>query len=313
LTRRRAAGLIPEAGEGAKMRLSELRLAYMGLVLAAAGCATPGPVVTEDVGAIRSAIAAVRQQSQASFTAANGLVREQAVDRKVRSPELILRQSDFPTPVTAEAAQQWSDAFDLLDSYAAALQSLVDPQRAQDAGAAIGQLGESLNGPTVRAAIPASVSGVFQAFGSALVQARAERSATAIMRRTDPAFAELIGRMAGAIGRAHEPGSLYDVVESAWNDSVLPGLENRYKALSPSDEAGRRQAIQAYLDAIAARDAQLTQLGEVSQSLLALGEAHAAAARGRPGDALFWIKRIEAQLDEIKGKTGNAGKTGNGQ
>jgi hypothetical protein len=292
------------------MRLSRLRLAFLGLALAAAGCATPGPVLTEDVGAIRSGIAAVRQQSQTSFTAANSLVREQAIDRKVRSPDLILRQSDFPTPVTAEAAQQWSDAFDLLDSYAAALQSLVDPQHAQDASAAIGQLGESLNGPTVRAGIPASVSGVFQAFGAALVQARAEKSATAIMRRTDPAFALVIGQMANAIGRGHAPGSLYDTVESAWNDSVLPGLENRYRALSPTDEAGRRQAIQAYLDAIAARDAQLTQLGQVSQSLLALSEAHGAAARGRPGDALFWIKRIEAQLDAIRHPASDAAKTG---
>ncbi|MDB5691635.1 MAG: hypothetical protein JWO81_698 [Alphaproteobacteria bacterium] len=294
------------------MQLCGLRLAWAALALAVAGCATPGPMVTEDVGAIRSGIAAVRQQSQTSFTAANSLVRQQAVDRKVHSPDLILRQSDFPTPVTAEAAQQWSAAFDLLDAYAGALQNLVDPQRAQDAGAAIGQLGESLNGPTIRAGIPPSIASVFQTFGSALVQAKAEASATAVMRKTDPAFADLVGRMAGAVGRGtHQPGSLYDTVESAWNDSLLPGLENRYRALSPADEAGRRDAIGAYLDAMAARDAQLTQLGQLSQSLLALGEAHAAAARGRPGDALFWIKRIEAQLDEIKGRTAAAGKTGN--
>jgi hypothetical protein len=285
----------------------------LSLALAVAGCATPGPMLTEDVGAIRTGIAAVRQQSQTSFTAANTLVRQQAVDRKVRSPDLILRQSDFPTPVTAEAAQQWSTAFDLLDAYAAALQNLVDPQRAQDAGAAIGQLGDSLNGPTIRAGIPPSITGVFQAFGSALVQAKAEASATAVMRRTDPAFADLVGKMASAVGRAHEAGSLYDTVESAWNDSLLPGLENGYRNLSPTDEAGRRQAIQAYLDAMAARDAQLTQLGQLSQSLLALGEAHAAAARGRPGDALFWIKRIDAQLDAIRSRAASTGKTGGSQ
>ncbi|MEA3002902.1 MAG: hypothetical protein QOH81_1690 [Sphingomonadales bacterium] len=296
------------------MQLFGLRPIWAALALAVAGCATPGPMVTEDVGAIRTGIAAVRQQSQASFTAANSLVRQQAVDRKVHSPELILRQSDFPTPVTAAAAQQWSSAFDLLDAYAAALQSLVDPQRAQGAGEAIGQLGDSLNGPTIRAGIPPSISGAFQAFGSALVQAKAEASATAVMRKTDPAFADLIGRMATAVGRGtHEPGSLYDTVESAWNDSLLPGLENGYRHLSPTDESGRRQAIQAYLDAMAARDAQLTQLGQLSQSLLALGEAHAAAARGRPGDALFWIKRIDAQLDAIRSRAASTGKTGGSQ
>jgi hypothetical protein len=296
------------------MRLFGLRPVFAAFALALAGCATPGPVVSDDMGALRSGIAAVRQQSQVSFTAANNLVREQAVDRKVRSPELILRQEDFPTPVTAAAAQQWSTAFDLLDNYAAALQDLVDPQHAQDAGAAIGQLGDSLNGPTVKAGIPPVITGVFQAFGAALVQARAEAGAAAVMRRTDPAFAQLVGRMASAVGHgSHEPGSLYDAVESAWNDSVLPGLENRYKALSPGDETGRRQAIGAYLDAIAARDAQLTQLGQLAQSLLALGEAHAAAARGRPGDALFWIKRIDAQLDDIKSQKSAAGTTGSGQ
>jgi hypothetical protein len=227
---------------------------------------------------------------------------------------LILRQEDFPTPVTAAAAQQWSAAFDLLDAYAAALQNLVDPRHAQDTGTAIGQLGESLNGPTLKAGIPPSITAVFQSFGAALVQARAEAGASAVMRRTDPAFAQLVGRMASAVGHGnHEPGSLYDAVESAWNDSVLPGLENRYKALSPSDETGRRQAIGAYLDAIAARDAQLTQLGQLAQSLLALGEAHAAAARGRPGDALFWIKRIDAQLDQIKSQKSGAAATGSGQ
>jgi hypothetical protein len=270
-----------------------------GLLLSA--CATPGPVITADAGALRTGIAAARQQSEDQFAAANKLIRDRSVEWKVAQPSQILRQSDFPAAVPAQAAQQWSAAFDVLDSYAAALQSLVDPKNAAATGDAIGELGQELHDGTLKAGLPGPVAAVVQTFGEALIQARAEKEATAVMRRTDAAFNQVVGQMAIAIGRrSHEPGSLYESVDAAWNASVLPQLENQYAALPPGDDGARRQVLTAYLQAMDARDAQLAQLGQLSQSLLELGQAHSAAARGKPGDAMFWIQRIGGWADALR-------------
>ncbi|MFL6863427.1 MAG: hypothetical protein ACJ8DZ_10535 [Allosphingosinicella sp.] len=276
----------------------------MAGALLLAGCATPGTAISADAGALRVGVAAARQQSQDQFAAANKLIRDRSVEWKVAQPSQILRQSDFPAAVTPEAAQQWSAAFDVLDSYAAALQGLVDPKNATATGDAIGELGQALNGGTLKAGLPPSVVAVFQTFGEALVQARAEKEATAVMRHTDAAFNQVVGRMAAAVGRPSDaPGSLYDSVETAWNASVLPQLENRYAAIPASEADSRRQLLTEYLQAIDARDAQLGQLGQLSEALIALGQAHAAAARGKPGDALFWIQRIGGWADSVRTRT----------
>jgi hypothetical protein len=282
------------------MRHRRIGAALAALTLLASGCATPGPLLTENVGAIRSGVAAAHQQAKTSFTAANQVAREQAVERKLRLPSAILRESDFPSAVPADAAAQWDGAFDILDSYAAALQSLVDPKRAAETSSAIGALGESLNAPNINARIPGALTGVFQTLGGALVQARAERQAIAVMRVTDPAFNEVVGQMASAIGQPTEPGSLANTIWSQWQNSVLPLLETEYQSVPPTDASGRRDVIDAYLAALGQRDAQLGELMLLRQSLLALGEAHRAASNGKPGDALFWIGRINGWADEVR-------------
>lgn len=287
------------------MRRLWTNLTAAALALLASACATPGGVISTDAGALRTGIAAARQQSSDQFTAANSLIRERSVEWKVVQPTQILRRSDFPAAVAPQAEQQWSAAFDILDAYSAALQSLVDPKNGQGTADAIGALGQSLNGPTINAKVPGPVVAVFQTFGQALIDAHAEREATAVMRRTDAAFNQVVGGMATSVGRRGDgPGSLYDSVETAWNASVLPQIETQYAALAPSDDAGRRRVIANYFQAMDSRDAQLLQLGQLSQSLLALGQAHSAAARGKPGDALFWIQRIGGWADSIKARSG---------
>jgi hypothetical protein len=288
-------------------------MALLILPLLATACATPGPILTENVGAIRSGVGAAREQARISFVAVNKLAQDQAIERKIDLPERTLRESDFPTPVSTADATAWSNAFGILDSYGAALQKLVDPARAQATGDAISALATSLNGPTIDAKIPPSLSAVFATFGQALVQAKAEKSATAVMRKTDPAFGEVLAAMATAIGGSpQDRNSLQFVVESNWTNSVLAHLENRYADLAPGN-ADRRRVLQDYVAAITSRDAQLANLSQLQQSLLALAEAHAAAARGSSGDALFWIGRINGWLDDIKRRTDAAGKSGGGQ
>lgn len=287
-----------------------LRCVTITLLAMLAGCATPGPVLTQDLGAIRSGIAATRDQARVSFDAANKLALQQSVERKVALPDRNIKESDFITPVSAADAAAWNNAFGVLDSYGAALQSLVDPKRANDTGDAIGDLAKALNGPTIDAKIPASLSGLFSTFASALVQAHAEKTAIAVMRTTNPAFNEVVGKMAGAIGVSpRDRGSLQDVVDSNWTNAVLPELDNRYATLKVGD-AARRQVLTDYTNAMVARDAQLANLAQLHDSLLALGEAHAAAAKGKPGDALFWIGRINGWLDDIKRRADAAQKSG---
>jgi hypothetical protein len=286
------------------------RIALMILPLFMAACATPGSVLSEDVGSIRAGVGAAREQARLSFVAANKLAQEQAIDRKIGLPEPTLRETDFPTPISTADAAAWSNAFGILDAYGAALQSLVDPERAEATGDAIGELATSLNGPAINARIPASLSAVFQTFGQELVQARAEKSATAIMRKTDPAFNEVLSAMASAIGGSPaDRDSLQFVVESNWTNSVLANLETRYGGLAPTSP-DRRKVVQDYVAAIGARDAQLANLSQLQQSLIALSQAHAAAARGRPGDALFWVGRINGWLDDIKRRTEATEKNG---
>jgi hypothetical protein len=286
------------------------KLLVVAATLAASACATPGPILTENVGALRSGVTAARQQAQTSFASANELSREQAISRKIRLSDTILRQGDFPLAVPAAAAQQWEGAFGILDQYAAALQTLVDPTRSQETASAIGALGQSLNRPTINAKIPAGLTAVFQALGQALVQAHAERRATSVMRKTDPAFADVVSQMATAIGTPEQAGSLSNTVASQWNSSVLPMLENEYGQVKPSDRDARRRVVEAYVKAMAERDRQLSDLVLLQQSILALGEAHSSAAKGRPGDALFWIGRINGWADDVRSRLPNIEKEG---
>jgi hypothetical protein len=210
--------------------------------------------------------------------------------------------------VPIKSAEQWDSALEILDQYAAALQSLVDPKRSQETAAAIGELGQSLNSGPISANLPDGLTAVFQTFGQALVQARAERRATAVMRWTDAAFNDVVGQMATAIGEPNEPGSLSNTVWSQWENSVLPLLENEYARIPANNQAGRRNVIESYVRAMAERDQQLSDLVLLQQSLLALGEAHAAAANGRPGDALFWIGRINGWAEDVRSRLSKPGE-----
>jgi hypothetical protein len=286
------------------MRVIALRGLAAGLALLLAACGTPGAVTNENVGALRSGIAAADRQSQLAFDAANKLAREQSIAVVLADPDFRLSEADFPLPAPPEATQKWEQAFDILDEYGAALQSLVDPARAGETGARLEALATTLNGPSLEAGIPAGVAGAFSALGRAIMRGLAEKKATEVMRRTDAAFSSVVGDMASAIGTgASDAGSLQNSVAANWNASVLGLIENDYSKLAPADAEARRAVIDRYLAALGARDAQLASLAQLRQSLLALGEAHSAAARGSPGDALFWIQRIDGWLDDVKARS----------
>jgi len=107
--------------------------------------------------------------------------------------------------------------------------------------------------------------------------------------------------MATAIG-TDNTSDLRGTVNANWN-AVLARIRSEFASTKPDDRDARRRVIQKFVDAVDARDTQLAGLDQLRSSLLALGEAHAAAGRGSRGEALFWIERIDGWLDDIKART----------
>ena len=278
-------------------------IALAVLLLGLSACATRGPVLTESVGTIRTGIGTAREQSRLAFQGANHIARSQAIERKVDDTKAVsIAESDFPLAVSQDAVDQWAAAFNVLDTYAATLQQLVDPSLSQGTGDALQALGEQLqSGKTINAKLPSGIAGVFASFGQALVQARAEKVATGVMRRVSPQFTAVMSGMADAIG-ADNNSDLRGTVRTSWAD-VLSRARTSFAETPPANHDARRHAVQQFVEALDARDAQLANLAQLRASLIALGEAHAAAARGSHTEALLWIERINDWLDDVQRRT----------
>jgi hypothetical protein len=286
------------------------RLACLAIILSVfvAGCGTPGSVLTESVGTIRTGIGTAREQSRLGFDAANRIAREQSIELKLDDQRAVsIAESDFVFAVAKDDIDRWAAAFSALDGYTASLQKLVDPKLAQGAGDAIQGLGEQLqNGKAINANLPSGVAGAFATFGQALIQARAAKKATEVMGSVAPQFTALMTSMAAAIG--DNSSGLRATVRTNWA-TVLSTLRTSFAAAPAKDRDARRRVIQQFLDAVDARDAQLASLEQLQTSLIALGEAHTAAAQGSHSEALFWIERIDGWLDDVKKRTDAIEKT----
>jgi hypothetical protein len=284
------------------VRQSLARIAIVFSVLCLAACATPGPILTANVGAIRTGLTLTQEQAATAFATTNATARDLDVARALANPVRNLREADFPLAFAPDDIAKWSNAFTALDSYLAALQGLVDPARAQRTADQIDGLAAQLRDGAAQLPVPAAASGLFATFAGALVQARAERTATAVMRRVDPAFSGVMGGLADAIG-ADDSSGLRGTARGYWAVK-LGDLRAAYSQLPATSD--RRSAMLAFIAAMDARDAQLQNLAQLRASVLALGAAHSAAAQGSGGDALFWIGRISNWLDEAKRRTAAA-------
>lgn len=274
-------------------------------------CATPGPVLTASVGTVRTGLSLTSEQAAAAFAAANTTARDLDVQRALANPAPNLREEDFPLALAPEDIAKWANAFTALDTYLGAVQSLVDPARATATADRLDGLAAQLREGPAHLALPAEASGAFATLAGALVQLRGEREATAIMRRVDPAFSAVMGGLADAIG-ADDRSGLRGTARIYWAGR-LSALRVAYAELAPNSSA-RQTTMRSFIAAMDARDAQLQNLARLRASVLALGEAHSAAARGSGGDALFWIGRIGNWLDEVKQRTAAAAEaSGQGQ
>jgi hypothetical protein len=280
----------------------------VAFALGLSGCATTLPITSDALGALRAGVTEADAQARLSLEGANDIARGQALQRIAESDALTLKEADFPLAVAREDAAQWRAAFGVLDAYLGELQNLVDPARATATGDAIMALGNELRGGVIGAKLPASVQGLFAAFGEALIQARAEKNARDIMRATDRAFGQVMTGMADAVGRdasANLRGTVRRNLQTVADRASASFAEARASGLK-----ARRKAAEDYLAAIDERDRQDAALQQLSDSLIALGEAHAAAAAGEPATVGFWVRRIAAFHDDARRRIAEARQAG---
>lgn len=293
-------------GESPMRTIMRLLLAFCLLVPAA--CATSGAKLADTVTPIRAGVQQAKEQSAIAFSKTNKLAEEHNVKQVLSSPDPNLREYNFPRPVPLEEREKWATAFGSLDSYLHEVQKLVDPVRASTTTTELDALAAQLRDGQTQLKLPGAAVAAFNTFAGALVQIHAERRALVIMRHTDPAFTEVMQGMSDAVGQNDSEG-LRLTVRSYWQ-SILADLRGDYATVveGKRPESERRAIIQKFVDSIDARDAQLRDLASLQSSLLALGQAHTAAARGEAGDALFWIQRISSWLDDAKQRAEAAAK-----
>jgi hypothetical protein len=278
------------------MRLRK-RFSLLLAAMSLAGCAT-NPTLIEGVSKVRAGVALAGQQSNAALIAANTQARERGLELKVSDPSINLRESDFPLAVAQSDILAWQQAFTALDSYMDALQQLADPGHGAQAANALGGIGTALQNGKLNVSLPAGTAGAFAALGGAIVQARAEHKATEVMRRADPAFNAVMAAMADAIG-ADDSANLRGTVRANWESSIAH-LRVAYAAIPPDQPDARRAVANQFIAMLDQRDATDANLAQLRTSLIALGEAHAAAARGSGGDAQFWVGRMSGWLDDVQ-------------
>lgn len=215
-----------------------------------------------------------------------------------------LSEADFTPLIEPQTRAQWTAVFEALKSYTGALVRLTDPKLASATDAGLVAVGNQMTRLGASADKVGPFAGVVGAIGGTLVSAAAERDALAVMRRVDPDFRALTTAMADALGKDDSDG-LRGTVKDLWNRNRLQVLQNRYGEIprGPEGTAARTELLEAWLAGAGARDADLADLARLRSALLALGEAHQAAAAGDKASTRIWVDRIEALLDEVSTRT----------
>lgn len=278
--------------------LRKLRTLMLFLPALLAACATPGPVLTESVGTMRTGLGVAREQTSTVFADVEASMRETSIRVKVADPRLSLRESEFPYAIGPETTAQWMAAFDVFDRYLASLQKLVDPARANRTATELNALGTELQDGPLALKLPKGTAPVFAQLGRALMQISAERSAGKAMAKADPAVQAVFSAMADAIGTSNDQ-DLRGTVWGFWQERFAD-VTAEYAHLTPDQTEERRRVIEKFLALRTQRDADVARLVNLRASMLALGEMHRAAARGDGGTALFWIGRLSDWLKDAK-------------
>ena len=250
--------------------------------LLVSGCVPSAPVLSGNIGAIRTGAAQTRTESSGAFAAINSTGRDSAI----------------------EGLLDDNAAFDQIDAYLTGLQDLSDTRRSDEAYTRLAGIGSALQSGALHVRLPRDSASAFTAFGAA-VQAGAERRTQSIMREVDPAFQTLLRGM-GDLVAGPGKGTLSGIVETQWRERLDGIAADEYGPVKQGTRDQRRAVIVDYGKALDARDAQLYALASLRDSLFALAEAHSAAAKSHDGATLYWIEQIDQRLGKARASIGEA-------
>lgn len=280
---------------------SAILASAIGVLLA--GCVPSGPVLSGNIGAIRTGAAQARTESSGAFAAINSTGRDSAIEGLL--DENAAPSDDALAPlITRDTAARWTTAFDQIDAYLAGLEDLSDTRRSDEAYTRLAGVGSALQSGALHVRLPRDSASAFTAFGAA-VQAGAERKTQSIMREVDPAFQTLVRGMGNLVAGPGK-GTLSGIVETQWRERLDAIAADEYGPVRQGTRDQRRAVIVDYGKALDARDAQLYALASLRNGLFALAEAHSAAAKSHDGAALYWIEQIDQRLGKARASIGEA-------
>lgn len=283
-----------------------LRLAviFLGL-LPVAGCGAR-TVRPEGLADLRTGFSEIREQARVVFTDANELARDRSLRLVATSKRPVLTKEAFAVIVEPEAQAQWDYFFSVFEEYVSALQQLTSPGRSEAFGNAAVELGSQLARGRTDEPLPAGVATAFAQLGRALIEAKAQRDALAVMGRADPAVREALSEMAKAIRNP-----LLVSVNANWRTALADlGTTEWGAAVQANDSSAKVAVAERFLELLEKWDAQLTTVERLRQSLLLLADAHTEVAKGDRADARSLISLASRHLDEAKALHERWGRAG---
>lgn len=269
------------------------------LLLVGFGCAST--VRPDTVTKFGEGVAQTQQQAQIAFHDANALAREESIQFVIATTRPGITESDFTPALSSDAVAAWDAAFAALQSYASSLERLLSPDQATDFSKAAVDLGSELKTDKVGKQISPGVEAAFTQLGTILITLTAEHDAQTAMQKANPAVQSVLQSMADAIGKT-DRSDVRGTVWSNWETKLGEGPIHAYSEAvrNHNNMDQKRAAIDSYLKMLDERDAQLTGLANLRQSLLLLASSHASAANGSPANVADLITMIGQQLDETK-------------
>ena len=262
---------------------------YALLIFALIGCSTPKPKAIPE---FRQGVVIANQQTLATFSDINDMLREQQLDRAVKQPTL--NEEMFGEGIPAESRTTWMRAFSLMDEYAQKLEILLSAEQREGIEEELRGFGEKLSA-TQEEPLPDGVAAGFVKLGGLLLQIKIGQDALEIMREADPAIKDIFSTMSSAVGSNHEEG-VRNTVWTSWT-TELSKLQVEFLRVGDNLQM-KRKVAEKYLNMLNEREAHDLLLSSLRLSFLSLGGAHAAIARGDRLNASGYIQIVQ---DEYRG------------
>jgi hypothetical protein len=266
------------------------------------GCTTVQP---DAVSQFSLGVSKAQQQLDAAFHDANALAREEEISYVVSTNRPGITEADFTPALSPADAAAWDDAFGKIQAYATALKTLLAGNQGQQFSDAVVGLAKEVRSGSTGQQINPGVATAFTELASVLIDVKAQKNAQAAMKKADPAIHETLVQMAQAIGSSNAVG-VRSTVWANWAARMALGPVRAYAdAVSNGNNVEKKTtAAQAYVAMLDQRDAQLSALASLRQSLLLLADTHTAAANGSTTDASGLVAAISKRVDETQSLLG---------